>query len=87
VQRSAAARSKVKRKGAYTIQIAAAHTRADAERVARRVAARRPRIVAADVPGKGRWYRVQIGSYETRESARLALVSMSGVHGVVTTAR
>lgn len=78
---------KAKGKGAYTIQIASAHHRADAERAAKRVAARKPRIVAADVPGKGRWYRVQIGSYATRDSARLALASMSGVHGIVTPAR
>ncbi len=83
--RSAAQRSKGK--GAYTIQIASAQHRSDAERAARRVAARRPRIVTADVPGKGRWYRVQIGSYDSRESARVALLSMSGVHGVVTPVR
>jgi len=85
--RSAALHSRPKTKGAYTIQIASAHRRADAERVAKRVAARRPRIVTADVPGKGRWYRVQIGAYDSRESARLALASMSGVHGIVTPAR
>jgi DedD protein len=78
---------KPKGKGAYTIQVASTQRRGDAERVAKRLAARRPRIVAADVPGKGRWYRVQVGSYETRESARVALLSMSGVHGVVTPAR
>jgi DedD protein len=86
--RSAALRPKPNGKGkaTYTIQIASAPHRADAERVARQLAARRPRIVAADVPGKGRWYRVQIGSYDSRESAKLALLSMSGVHGVVTPA-
>jgi len=86
--RSAALRPKPNGKGkaTYTIQIASAPHRADAERVAKQLAARRPRIVAADVPGKGRWYRVQIGSYDSRESAKLALLSMSGVHGVVTPA-
>ena len=83
----AARAGKATAKGPYTIQIASAQHRADAERVAKRVAARRPRIVAADVPGRGRWYRVQIGSYATRESAKLALASMPGVQGVVTPAR
>jgi DedD protein len=73
--------------GAFTIQVASTQHRADAERLARRLAARKPRIVAADLPGRGRWYRVQVGSFETRESARLALASMSGVHGIVTPAR
>jgi len=81
------AKPKPKGTGAYTIQVASTQHKADAERLAKRLAARRPRIVAADLPGKGRWYRVQVGSFETRESARLALLSMSGVHGIVTPAR
>jgi septal ring-binding cell division protein DamX len=81
------AKPKPKGTGSYTIQVASTQHKADAERLAKRLAARRPRIVAADLPGKGRWYRVQVGSFETRESARLALLSMSGVHGIVTPAR
>ena len=81
--RSADVRSRSRGKDVYTIQVASTQRRVDAERVAKRLVARRPRIVAADVPGKGRWYRVQIGSYGTRESARVALLSMAGIHGVV----
>lgn len=76
-------------KGAYTIQVAATPRRADAERLARRLAPRKSRIVAADVPGKGRWYRVQVGSYESRDAAKgqLAALSRSGIQGLVTAAR
>ena len=56
----------VRSSGHYTIQVGVVPRRADAERLASRLAARQPRIVAADVPGKGRWYRVQIGAFETR---------------------
>ena len=75
--------------GRYTIQVGSAPHRADAERLAKRLAARKARVVAADVPGKGRWYRVQVGSYATPEAARLQLTSLerSGVHGIVALAR
>jgi cell division septation protein DedD len=53
----------------WTIQLAAAHDRAEAERVAARFAALNPRIEEADVPGKGRFWRVRIGAFDTREAA------------------
>ena len=73
-------------KGAYTIQIASASSRADAERLAKQLAARNPRIVTADVPGMGRRYRVQIGAFDSREAAKRQAVSLSeaGVRGLVT---
>ncbi len=76
-------------KGTYTIQVASASSRAGAERLAKQLAARNPRIVAADVPGMGRRYRVQIGVFDTREAAKLQAVSLSqaGIHGVVTPSR
>jgi cell division protein FtsN len=38
------------------------------------------------VPGTGRWYRVKVGSYETREAAERALreLEKSGAKGFVT---
>ncbi len=75
--------------GHYTIQVGSVPQRAAAERLARRLAARKPRIVAADVPGRGRWYRVQVGAFETRELARrqLSALGRSGIQGVVVAAR
>lgn len=76
-------------KGSYTIQVASSASRADAERIAARLAGRTSRIVTADVPGKGRWYRVQVGSFPSPEAARkqLPLLARAGVHGIVVTAR
>jgi cell division protein FtsN len=63
--------------------------REDAERIARKHASRGPRIVTADLPGKGRWYRVVIGSFESHEAAKrqLAVLSRAGVPGIVTAVR
>jgi septal ring-binding cell division protein DamX len=76
-------------KGAYTIQIGSSSRRVDAERLAKRFEARRSRVIAADLPGKGRWYRVQVGSYPTRDAAsrQLASFARAGVHGIVTAVR
>lgn len=76
-------------KGAYTIQIASSSSRADAERLASKLAHDGARVVAADVPGKGRWYRVQCGEFETKEAAKVKLAALgaSGVQGIVTPVR
>jgi DedD protein len=56
-------------RGAWVVQVGSTQDRIEAERIAARFATRGARVVAADVPGKGRWYRVRLGSFETRESA------------------
>jgi DedD protein len=86
---SAAEKKTAPHRGAFTIQVASAPRRADAERVANKLAQRGARVVAADVPGRGRWYRVQIGDYPSREAAsrQLASLSRAGVHGLVTAMR
>ncbi len=70
----------------YAVQVGAANSRADAERLAKRYAGKGARVVTADVPGKGRWYRVQLGSYATREAAvrQVGMLSRSGVNAIVT---
>jgi DedD protein len=70
----------------YTIQVASVAHKADAEKVARRYQARHPRVVAADVPGKGRVWRVQVGSYPTRDAASRSLAAL-GAHGYITAMR
>jgi DedD protein len=86
---ASAATTSPHQRGAFTIQVASAPRRADAERVARGLASRGARVVAADLPGKGRWYRVQIGEYPSREAASRQLASLSGagVQGIVTAGR
>ncbi len=76
-------------KAAYTIQIASSTTRGDAERIVRQLSGRQASIVVADVPGKGRRYRVQVGSYPSQEAAKRQLPQLSreGLHGIVTALR
>jgi cell division protein FtsN len=51
------------------VQVGSTQDRFEAERIAARFSSRGARVVAGDVPGKGRWYRVRIGTFETREAA------------------
>jgi cell division septation protein DedD len=74
----------------WTVQLAAAQDRAEAERTAARFAALNPRIEEADVPGKGRFYRVRVGAFETREAAERYLRDVAretGAKGFVTPSR
>jgi DedD protein len=57
--------------GAFTLQLGASPNRDDAERQAARLREKgyAPYIVTAEVPGKGTWYRVRMGSFPTKDSA------------------
>jgi DedD protein len=56
-------------KGNFTVQVGSTQERFEADRIAARYASRAARVTVADVPGKGRWYRVRLGSFETRDAA------------------
>jgi DedD protein len=74
----------------WTVQLAATQERAEAERIAARHAALGPRIEEADVPGKGRFFRVRVGGFETREAADRYLRDVAretGAKGFVTPSR
>lgn len=76
-------------KGAWVVQVGSTQDRIEAERIAARLATRGARVVVADVPGKGRWYRVRLGSFDTRESADRYLRDLergTGAKGFVATA-
>jgi cell division septation protein DedD len=76
-------------KGAWVVQVGSTQDRIEAGRIAARFATRGARVVAADVPGKGRWYRVRLGSFETREAADRYLRDLergTGAKGFVATA-
>lgn len=57
--------------GSWTVQVAATQEKTDAERRARQLEARgvSARIAEAIVLGKGRFYRVQVGRFQSREDA------------------
>ena len=57
--------------GAFTLQLSASPRRDDAERQASRLREKgyAPYIVSAEVPGKGTWYRVRMGSFPSKDAA------------------
>ncbi|MDC0707016.1 SPOR domain-containing protein [Stigmatella sp. ncwal1] len=57
--------------GAFTLQISAFQSREEADRFAARLRDRgyAPYILAAEVPNKGTWYRVRMGSFPSRDAA------------------
>lgn len=57
--------------GAFTLQLAASQERAEAEQYISRLRDRgyAPYITEAEVPGRGKWYRVRMGSFPTKEAA------------------
>jgi cell division protein FtsN len=76
-------------KGGWVVQVGSTQDRIEADRIAARFATRGARVVVADVPGKGRWYRVRLGSFDTRESADRYLRDLergTGAKGFVATA-
>jgi cell division septation protein DedD len=76
--------------GAFVVQLAATQSRTEADRIAARYRALSPRIEAADVPGKGRFFRVRAGSFATRAEAERYLRDAereSGAKGFVTASR
>ncbi|MFY3746616.1 SPOR domain-containing protein, partial [Anaeromyxobacter sp. Red801] len=76
--------------GAFVVQLAATQSRTEAERIAAKYRALSPRIEAADVPGKGRFFRVRAGSFATRAEAERYLRDAereSGAKGFVTASR
>ncbi len=74
----------------WTVQLAASQDRAEAERMASRFASLNPRIEEADVAGKGRFFRVRVGGFDSREDAERYLRDVAretGARGFVTASR
>ncbi len=57
--------------GAWTLQLSASQSKDEADRFAARLRDRgyAPFIVKAEVPGKGTWYRVRMGSFASKDAA------------------
>jgi len=80
---------KVARSGAFVVQVGSTQDPFEAERLALKFRGRGAKVTSADVPGKGRWYRVRLGAFESREAADRYLQDFekqTGSKGFVTTA-
>jgi septal ring-binding cell division protein DamX len=57
--------------GHYTLQLSAFQDRAEAEDFAKKLGpiGYKPNIVAADIPGRGVWYRVRVGDFASQKAA------------------
>ena len=57
--------------GHYTLQLSAFQDRAEAEDFAKKLGPinYKPNIVAADIPGRGVWYRVRVGDFSSQKAA------------------
>jgi cell division protein FtsN len=60
--------------------VAAYRERSQAEQLVKKIAAMgfSPRIMMKELPGKGRWFRVIVGGFETRGTAQEAAEQMTG---------
>ncbi|HVO21850.1 MAG TPA: SPOR domain-containing protein [Anaeromyxobacter sp.] len=56
-------------KGAFSVQLGASQRREEAEALAHKVQKLSPRIEEADIPGKGRFFRVRVGRFDSRGEA------------------
>jgi cell division septation protein DedD len=57
--------------GHYTLQLSAFQDRAEAEDFTKKLGpiGYKPNIVAADIPGRGVWYRVRVGDFASQKAA------------------
>ncbi len=67
-------------KGRFEVQVAAYRERSQAEQLVRKFKTLgfSPRVVMKELPGKGRWFRVIVGGFESREMAQEAADQMAG---------
>lgn len=73
-------------RGGWTVQLGASQRREEAQALARKVQGLGPRIEEADIPGKGHFFRVRVGRFETRADAekyRSDVIRETGITGVV----
>ena len=68
--------------GAFTLQLGASQRREEAEALARKVKSFGPRVEEAEIPGKGRFFRIRVGRFESREAAEKARADLKRETGV-----
>lgn len=72
-----------KTKGRFLLQLSSFQDKAEADAFARRFASQNAYVVASEVPGKGTWYRVRVGSYVNLQEATAAKSAFEREHSVI----
>ncbi len=70
-------------RGSFTLQISSFQDRAEAEEFAKRFSGESTYIITSDIPGKGTWYRVRLGSYGSAKEASEAKLAFERKHSVI----
>jgi cell division septation protein DedD len=80
MQKASAGEMALPGKSRFEIQVAAYRERPQAEQLVKKFTALgfSPRVVMKELPGKGRWFRVIVGGFESREMAQEAADQMAG---------
>jgi len=84
-KKQTAERNEAAAKGRFEIQVAAHQDDNKAEQMAAKLKSLgfASRVAAKDIPGKGKWFRVIVGGFETREKAKTAADRIDGkIRGV-----
>ena len=85
-QAEAAPQDAPAKRATFSVQVGSTPDRAEADRIAARFRGRAPRVEAADLGARGRWWRVRVGAFASRDDARRLLADLSretGVKGLV----
>jgi DedD protein len=72
-----------KGKTRFLLQLSSFPDRAEADAFARRFAGQSAYVVATDIPGKGTWYRVRVGSFASLQEATAAKTAFEHDHNVI----
>jgi DedD protein len=72
-----------KSKGHYLLQLSSFQDRTEADAFARRFGTQKAYVVATEIPGKGTWYRVRVGSYGSLQEATTAKSAFEHDHNVI----
>jgi DedD protein len=67
----------------FLLQLSSFPDRAEADAFARRFATQNAYVVATEIPGKGTWYRVRVGSYTSLQEATAAKTAFEHDHNVI----
>jgi cell division septation protein DedD len=64
------------------LQLGASQKREEAEALARKVKSFGPRVEEAEIPGKGRFFRIRVGRFDSKEAAEKAHADLKRETGV-----